>query len=245
MPSFFQSPTDDHLNNQNTQFSNSLPSYYRLQYIAPVSHERVFFFIFRFCRAIQNTLPNLGRKSWCHTLTIYTARSLVYFKIHHCVLLVKKESFNTLCSFSITPRIYPLGFTFRKTKFSRKITSMIYTSNCILSKVVSETSVAAISACHLSPAGVFSFVSLFFSFQWRSNGRRRGTRRLTVRATSLPVTRAGFVTRLVTISGPALVTGWRRRLARVRSMAAPLYRAGWFVWARTRSREKKSPISRV
>jgi len=119
----------------------------------------------------------------------------------------KKESFNILCSFSITPRIYPLGFTFRKTKFSRKITSMIYTSNCILSKVVNETSVAAISTCHLSPAGVFSFVSLFFSFQWRSNGRRRGTRRLTVRATSLPVTRAGFVTRLVTISGPALVTG--------------------------------------
>lgn len=55
-----------------------------------------------------------------------------------------------------------LGSRLEKTKFSRKITSMIYTSNCILSKVVNETAVAAISTCHLSPAGVFSFVSLFF-----------------------------------------------------------------------------------
>jgi len=165
-----------------------------------------FFFIFRFCRAMQHTAKFGKEVMMPYTYDLYCPVSRV-FQNPSLFSTCKKESFNILCSFSITPRIYPLGFTFRKTKFSLKITSMIYTSNCILSKVVSETSVAATCTCHLSPAGVFSFVSLFFSFQWRPNGRRRGTRHLTVRATSLSVTRAGLVTRLVTISGPALVTG--------------------------------------
>ena len=120
-----------------------------------------FFFIFRFCRAMQHTAKFGKEVMMPYTYDLYCPVSRV-FQNPSLFSTCKKESFNILCSFSITPRIYPLGFTFRKTKFSRKITSMIYTSNCILSKVVNETSVAAISTYHLSPAGVFSFVSLFF-----------------------------------------------------------------------------------
>merc|ERR1712198_305573 len=73
-------------------------------------------------------------------------------------------------SFSFTCRIYPLGFTYKKiTRSSCKITSMIYTSNCILSKVVSEASVGPLpSSIYCPPMSslikiIFSFVSFFFS----------------------------------------------------------------------------------
>jgi len=72
-------------------------------------------------------------------------------------------------SFSFTCRIYPLGFTYKKiTRSSCKITSMIYTSNCILSKVVSEASVGPLpSSIYCPPMSslikvIFSFVSFFF-----------------------------------------------------------------------------------
>jgi len=126
---------------------------------------------------------------------------------------------------------------------------MIYTSNCILSKVVSETSVAAFSTVHLSPAGLVSFVCLlsFPSFlvqvapEWTSAWGRRS-----MQATPVPVTRAGFF--WSPDSSPSLARrtspgGARIYGARVFDGGASC-RADSFVLTRTRPRGKNPHFAR-